>query len=162
VHKVSAEKPAGAAANGVCINLVGTGGRNDNAFLTQNPDGCPIPTVAAGTSWVWADWGSNDCVDEGEIVSIEFTSESGTLTFDAVTWSLAGGGTQDGTANGSVSELGPVGGIADFPDDEVSPLSASDASGGSSFPYAAVAGGLAALGLLAAGGVYAGRRFIRS
>ena len=58
--------------------------------------------------------------------------------------------------------LGAVGGIADFPDDDGSPLSATDASGGSSFPYAAVAGGLAALVLLAAGGIYARRRFIRS
>ena len=144
----------------MCINLIGTGGTNNSAVLIQNPPGCPNPTVGAGSSYVWADWGANNCVDPGEVVAIKFKSSGSALTVNAVTWSLAGGGTQDGTADGNVS--GPVGGIADFPDDDGSPLSASDASGGSSFPYAAVAGGLAALGLLAAGGIYARRRFIRS
>ena len=55
-----------------------------------------------------------------------------------------------------------VGGIAAFPDVEEPVVGSAGSSDGSSFPYAALAGGLAALGLVAAGGVYARRRFSRS
>ena len=54
----------------------------------------------------------------------------------------------------------PGGGIADFPDvDDTAPIPA-DPSGGSSFPYAALAGGVsAAFAIIGAGGYYARRRW---
>jgi hypothetical protein len=57
-----------------------------------------------------------------------------------------------------ISSAIPVGGIADFPDVEESAPGMADSSDGSSFPYAALAGGLVALAALAAGGWYARRR----
>lgn len=159
-YSVSATKPAGAAANGVCINLTGTGGENNSAVLKRNPPGCPNPTVGAGSSYVWADWGSTNCVDPGEVVDIGFKSSGYTLEVSAVTWSLAGGGTQDGTADASVSGPIGVGGTFDsLRTDELRQESADSSGGGPTSLYAALAGGLAgALTVFAGGGWYVRRR----
>ena len=54
-----------------------------------------------------------------------------------------------------------VGGLAAFPGVAEHAAATADPSGGSSFPYAALAGGLVGVLALAAGGWYAGRRWLR-
>jgi len=165
-YEVSATLPAAAPvnANGVCINCTGTGGANNSATLVQNAAGCGAtqPTVGAGSSYVWADWGTNNCVAPGNTVKIRFKSGPPPAPAVSVKWNLQTGATYDGT--GSIS--GPVGGIAELPDmagGAGDQAAATDSgSGWSSAGYAALAGGLAAAAVvLSAGAWYARRRLLR-
>lgn len=150
---VSATLPADAGqnANGVCINCTGTGGENNSASLIMNAAGCPTtqPTVGAGDSYVWADWGTTSCVAPGDTVTIRFKTGDSPLTVDSVKWNLDDDTVIDGT--GAVRMAG-VGGIAELP----------EVGGSSGSNYIALAG-LAAAGLvvLGAGGWYARRRWVR-
>jgi hypothetical protein len=166
-YKVTATLPgdAGQNANGVCINCTGTGGSNNSAVLVTNAAGCgaTLPTVGAGGSYVWADWGTTSCVAPGNTVTIRFRS-SGSLSISSVTWNLANGTPLAGT--GTVVKMA-VGGIAEGPGltgTSAGELGASDGgSGWSAGAYAALAAGLAAVVVaLSAGAWYARRRFSRS
>ncbi len=150
---VSATLPAGAGqnANGVCINCTGTGGANNSATLVTNAAGCgaTLPTVGAGSSYVWADWSTNNCVAPGNTVMIKFLSGPGPLTVNSVKWNLADNTVIDGTGTVQIS---PVGGLAEL----------ADVSGSSGHNYALLAGlAAAALVALGAGGWYARRRWVR-
>ena len=96
-YEVEAMLPveAGQNANGVCINCTWTGGANNSASLRNNAEGCvgvKVPTVGAGSSYIWADWGTNSCVAPGDIVRIRFKSGSSYMpVFDTATWNLADG-----------------------------------------------------------------------
>jgi hypothetical protein len=155
VWVVSATLPASAGqnANGVCIDLTGTGGENNTATLKQNAAGCgaTVPTVGAGSSYVWADWGTTSCVAPGDTVIIQFQGiQSGSPPqVYSVKWNLANDTVIDGTGT---SQHSYVGGLAALPD-----------VAGSSGPNYALLGGLAAAALVAlgAGGWYARRRWVR-
>ena len=156
---VSATLPAAAGqnANGVCINCTGTGDMNNTATLQTNAAGCgaTLPAVGAGKSYVWADWGTNNCVAPGNTVIIQFKSGGSPVTVNSVEWNLV-----DGT--GSV-HVAPVGGVVELPvDSSGAPASAAEHSGSSSPPYAAIAGVVAAgTPALTAGAWYARRRLLR-
>jgi hypothetical protein len=101
-YEVEVTLPADAPANGngVCINCGWTGGENNTASLVANAAGCgaTLPTVGAGSSYVWADWGTNSCVAPGQTVTIKFRSSGFPLTVEGVTWNLSNGATWAGSA----------------------------------------------------------------
>ena len=108
LYHVTATLPADAPANanGVCINCTWTGGQNNTATLLANAAGCvgvAAPAVGAGSSYVWADWGANNCVAPGQTVAIRFRSGAGPLSVNTVTWNLATGATFAGS--GTVSPV---------------------------------------------------------
>jgi hypothetical protein len=159
-YMVTATLPAGAGqnANGVCINCTGTGGENNSAALVANAAGCvAAPTVGAGSSYIWADWGSNNCVVPGNSVKIRFRGIAlAPPEVYTVTWRLADGSTFAGT--GTVSA--PVGGVAEITALDMGAAELAEEGGGlSTGRYAAMAAGAVVAALvLSAGVVYARRR----